>query len=125
MQTRTRPAVKDRHIDSSILALKIEDETRRLKREPEWISGKENGITLAKYPHMRVVLVALRKGMSLREHAVEGPMSLYVLSGEVSIIVSGAAYEMSTRGLLTLRKTVPHDIRAKRNSLFLLTIMRP
>ena len=122
MQTRTRSAVKDRHLDSSVLALKIEDETKRLKREPEWISGKENGITLAKYPHM---LIALRKGMSLREQAVEGPMSLYILSGQISMVVSGVSYELFTRGLFTLRKTFLHDIRAKRNSLFLLRITRP
>ncbi len=125
METRKRPPVRDRRIDSHALALKIGDEAKRLMREPEWISGRENGITLAKYPHMRVVLVALKKGMSLREHRVEGPMSLSVLSGKVNVSVSGVSHELFSKGLLTLQKTVPYDISARSNSLFLMTIMRP
>lgn len=125
METRKRPPVRDRRIDSHALALKIGDEAKRLMREPEWISGRENGITLAKYPHMRVVLVALKKGMSLREHRVEGPMSLSVLSGKVNVSVSGVSHELLSKGLLTLQKTVPYDISARSNSLFLMTIMRP
>ncbi len=125
MQTHKRPAVRDRHLDSSVLALKIEDEAKRLKQEPEWISGMENGITLAKYPHMRVVLVALKRGTSLREHKVEGPMSLSVVDGAIDVTVSGVSHVLFSKGLLTLRKTVPYDIRAKKNSLFLMTIMRP
>lgn len=125
METRTRPPVRDRRIDSHALALNIDDEAKRLMREPEWVSGRENGITLAKYPHMRVVLVALKKGMSLREHKVEGPMSLSVLSGKINVAVSGVSYELFSKGLLTLKKTVPYDISARSNSLFLMTIMHP
>ncbi len=125
METRKRPPVRDRRIDSHALALRIGDEAKRLMREPEWISGRENGITLAKYPHMRVVLVALKKGTSLREHKVEGPMSLSVLSGKVNVAVSGVSYKLFSKGLLTLQKTIPYDISARSNSLFLMTIMRP
>ncbi len=125
MQARKRPAVKDRHLDSSVLALRIEREAKRLKQEPEWIMGRENGITLAKYPHMRVVLVALKKGTSLREHKVEGPMSLSVLDGKIGVEVSGVSYDLFSKGLLTLQKSVPYDIRAMTNSLFLMTIVRP
>ncbi len=125
MEAKKRPPVKDRRIDYPALALKVGDEARRLMREPEWISGTENGITLAKYAHMRVVLVALKKGTSLREHRVEGPMSLSVLSGKINVAVSGVSYDLFSKGLLTLKKSVPYDISARSNSLFLMTIVRP
>jgi quercetin dioxygenase-like cupin family protein len=123
VQTRTRPAVRDRHIDSSILALKIGDETKRLKREPEWISGKENGITLAKYPHMRVVLVALRKGKSMHGHEVRGPLTLYVVSGKVVFTAEESGCQLRAREIVTLRKNVSHEVYAATNAVILLTIM--
>ncbi len=125
METMKRPAVTSRRIDAPVLALSIDKEVKRLKHEPEWISGRENGITLAKYPHLRAVLVALKKGTNLREHTVEGPLSLYVVSGKISLTVSGSRHSVSGRELLTLRKTVPHDIKALSDSVFLLMIMRP
>ncbi len=116
--------VKERQIDSPLLALDIDREARSLKAEPEWIAGERNGKTLAKYPHMRVVLIALRKGTSLREHKVEGPMALYVVSGKVTISVKNAEYQLRNGGLFTLRKTIPHDVRASDDSTILLTIMQ-
>jgi quercetin dioxygenase-like cupin family protein len=123
VQTRTRPAVRDRHIDSSILALKIGDETKRLKREPEWISGKENGITLAKYPHMRIVLVALRKGKSMHGHEVRAPLSLHVVSGKVVFTAGQSGCQLRAREIVTLRKNIPHEVYATTDSVVLLTIM--
>lgn len=124
MSTQKRPPVKDRKLDSSALALNIRDEVQRLKREPEWISGKENGITLAKYPHMRVVLVALRKGTALRRYSVEGPLSLYVVSGRIHLETAGIPHDISAGQMLTLRRTVTHDVRAVKDSVYILTIMR-
>jgi quercetin dioxygenase-like cupin family protein len=118
-----RRTVNVRKIDSPVISLDTEDEVHALKTEPEWIAGERNGITLAKYPHMRVVLVALRRGTSLREHKVEGPMALYLLSGKVSVTVRKTRYQVQEGGLFTLRKTVPHDVEALEDSAFLLTIM--
>jgi len=115
--------VKERQIDSQLLTLDVEKEARLLRAEPEWIAGERNGKTLAKYPHMRVVLISLRKGTGLREHKVEGPMALYVVSGKVTISVKNAEYQVRNGGLFTLRKTIPHDVRATDDSTILLTIM--
>jgi quercetin dioxygenase-like cupin family protein len=118
-----RRTVDERKIDSPVISLDTEGEVHALKTEPEWIAGERNGITLAKYPHMRVVLVALRRGTSLREHKVEGPMALYLLSGKVSVTVRKTRHQVPEGGLFALRKTVPHDVEALEDSAFLLTIM--
>lgn len=50
------------------------------------------------------MLVALRKGTSLREHNVDGPMSLSVLSGKINVAVPGVSCDLFLKGLLTLKK---------------------
>ena len=120
---KPRKSVKDRRIDESILTLNIGREVRRLKTEPEWVSGAENGITLVKYPHMRVVLVALRKGKSMHEHKVRGPFSLLVVSGKVVLIAGQAVCQLGAMDIVTLRKSITHDVHAATDSVILLTLM--
>jgi quercetin dioxygenase-like cupin family protein len=115
--------LKERKLDAPILALSIDEQVKRLKTEPEWVSGKVDGITLVKYPHLRVVLVALRKGTSMREHKVEGPMSLFVMSGEIHLVAGKDEYHLRRDGLFSLRKAILHDVRAMVDSVFLLTIV--
>jgi quercetin dioxygenase-like cupin family protein len=118
-----RGTVQERRIDDPILAFRVQEEVRLLKSEPEWKSGARDGITLAKYPHMRAVLVALKKGISMREHKVKGPMSLYVVSGNVTLIAGKQNFQLKEGGLFTLRKTILHDVQANADSVLLLTIV--
>ncbi len=118
-----RRTVKERRIDAPALALHLTDEIKRLKRESKWMLGREDGITLAKYPHLRVVLVAVKKNTDMREHSVKGPLSLYVISGKVTITVDNNKLELRAQDLLTLRKSILHDVRANADSVILLTLM--
>lgn len=123
MATRRRKTPKERNIVAPILALNIDEEVRRLKVELEWVSGVEDGITLVKYPHMRIVLIALRKGKSMHKHKVKGPISLFVVSGKISLIAGKSETQLKARGLFTLRKAIPHDVCALVDSVIILTIM--
>jgi len=120
---KPRRSVKDRRIGSPVLTLNVDREIRRLKTESEWVSGMEDGITLVKYPHMRIVLVALRRGKSLREHRVAGPMSVFVVSGKIVMLAGESEYHLKAKDIVTLRKNIPHDVRAAADSVFLLTLM--
>ena len=53
LRRRGRKTPRERTLDAPVLILKIDEEIQRLRKEPEWISGHENGITLSKYPHLR------------------------------------------------------------------------
>lgn len=123
MASRRRKNVQERKINAPALAIRIDEIIRELKMEPEWRFGREDGRTLAKYPHMRVVLTALRKGASMHEHRVEGPFSLFVIEGTVTVIADKKKCRLKKNGLFTMRKAVLHDVRADANSVLLLTIM--
>ncbi len=123
MKAIKRKTLKERRIDTAPLVFRIDEESRRLKREPEWSSGKEDGITLVKYPHMRIVLVALKNNTSMHEHKVKGPISLFVMSGKVTLLVDKNEFILKKNGLFSLRKSILHEVHADENSVIMLTIM--
>ena len=125
MRSHKRGSVQDRNIGAAILSRRIDEEVRMLTSEREWLSGKRDGITLVKYPHLRVVLVALRKGAKMREHKLKGPISLFVVQGRINVEAGSAAYTVKKKGLVTLRKAILHDVQADQDSVFLLTIAPP
>jgi quercetin dioxygenase-like cupin family protein len=123
----TRPrekSVKARAITSSVLSVSIDEEIDRLKREPEWTSGRVDGIALVKYPRMRVVLVALRKGTSMRQRKVEGPLSIYVISGKIVVATEKGDKEVQAKGLFTMRQHFLKEVHAAAESVFLLTLFK-
>jgi len=125
--TVTRPrqeSVKERRITSPILSVSIDEEIARLKSEPEWTSGRIDGIALVKYPRMRVVLVALKKETSMRQHKVEGPLSIYVISGKVSVVTEKGDFQVQAKGLFTMRQRFLNEVRAMADSVFLLTLFK-
>ena len=123
----TRPrekTVKARAITSPVHSVNIDEEIARLKKEPEWTSGRKDGIALVKYPRMRVVLVALKKGTTMRQRKVEGPLSIYVISGKVNVATEKEDSQVQAKGLFTMRQRLLNDIRAMADSVFLLTLFK-
>ena len=123
----TRPrekSVKARAITSPVLSVDVDAEISRLKREPEWKSGREDGIALVKYPRMRVVLVALKSGTSVRQRKVEGPLSIYVVSGKLVIAAEKGEHGVQAKGLYTMRRGFLKEVHAMSNAIFLLTLFK-
>ena len=123
----TRPrekSVKARAITASVRSVNIDEEIARLQREPEWTSGREDGIALVKYPRMRVVLVALKKGTSMRQRKVEGPLSVYVISGKIVVATEKGDLEVQAKGLFTMRQHFLKEVHATADSVFLLTLFK-
>ena len=73
--------------------------------------------TLVKDAELRVVLIALQAGARLDKH--------HALSGHLIIRVLDEAIELPAGQVLTLARSVPHDVEAREESAFLLTIAWP
>jgi quercetin dioxygenase-like cupin family protein len=120
---RTAPRV-DREVAGPAVTFAIKDEIDTLTREPEWLSGDRNAVTVVKTPNLSVVLAVIKKGARLCGHEVDGPITIQVLSGAVK---SGLAVDPKTLRagtVIALDKAVPHEIEALENSELMLTIVR-
>ena len=107
-----------------LLTFDLSKEVDRLLSEQPW-QAEHTANTIVKYPDLRVVLVALKAGGRLHEHRTAGRLSIQTLSGEIHVHVEGRRIEMPAGRLLTLEHDVSHDVEAKANSVFLLTIAWP
>lgn len=125
MADKRRIEPKQRLLDAALLSFSIDDQIKQLRQEKSWPSGDRNAITLVKNPSVRVTLIALREGASLREHYAEGPITIYVVEGLINFNAGRDKCTLRRSGFLTLDRTIPHDVEALEESVILLTIIQP
>ncbi|HEX5369542.1 MAG TPA: hypothetical protein VFY10_09030 [Dehalococcoidia bacterium] len=81
--------------------------------------------TLVKEGPLRVVLLGLKQGASLREHDADGPVSLHVLKGRVEIAVPQHQETLSEGRALVFASSVAHSVLALSDAVVLITIAHP
>lgn len=109
---------------SPVLEFSIEEHIKKLKLERNWQAGR-NSETIVKYPDFRVILTVLRAGSRLSEHHADGPISVHVVQGHIQMDANGRAVDLPAGSVLALGRAVLHDVEAKEDSAFLLTIAWP
>lgn len=80
------------------------------------------GVTLVKTPGLRLVAEVLAEGARLAEREAFGPVTFYVLDGEVRFEADGEVVYLKTGQLLALPSVSPGSIEAVRDSSLLLII---
>lgn len=106
-----------------LLQIDFERELQQLRREDSW--QRETGRsskTLAKYPDFRIVLILMKSGTQMRQHRVEGRISIQQLKGQARVHLANRNVILSTGHLLVLDCGVLHDVEALDESALLLTI---
>ncbi len=76
-------------------------------------------------PVMRVVLMSLRAGQGLPEHAANGLVTVYSVGGRVLFYEGDQCSEMIPGKLIRLAPGRPHRLEAKEDSRLLITMVRP
>jgi quercetin dioxygenase-like cupin family protein len=106
-----------------LLKFDISRELLELRNKDSW--DRETGRsskTLAKHSDFRVVLVLMKANTQMNQHQAEGRISIQPISGRMLVRLPHQEVTLSTGELLVLDGDVLHDIEAKEESAFLLTI---
>lgn len=125
MAEQERKKLSDRKLRAPWLSFSINSEIDKLKSEKAWLNGDRNAVTLQKDKNLRVVLISLHKGVTLHEHKVEGPITLFVISGKINFFAGKDKVSADSNGFIVLDKAIPHDVEALEDSSFILTIIQP
>ena len=120
---RTTPR-QDRVLSGPAVTFSIAGEIRRLRQEPEWISGIRNSVTVVKTANLSIVLTAVKKSAAICGHEVDGPITLQVISGAVKFGVADKPVTLNAGDVIALDKAIPHDIQAIEDSELMLTIVK-
>ena len=103
------------------LEFDLDAEIGRLREETAWSTG-QNAKTLVKYDDFRVVLTALRGGTQIPGHHTERRISIQTVRGHIHVRADGRTFALPAGALLALDRGVSHDVEAREDSAFLLTI---
>lgn len=110
-------------LGTPILQFNLFQEIQSLHKEEAWLKGTgPSSKTLVKHPDLRIVLLAMKKNMVMKEHSTAARISLQTLVGYIRLRLPGRTVELPSGQLLVLDQCVPHDVEAEEDSAFLLTI---
>lgn len=109
-------------LDAPLMTFDLTTLIAEMKAEPTWQAASRNAITLLKDHGLRVVLVVMRAGSVIASHRAQGPITIQVLDGRLSLTVGTRGVPLGSGGLLTLAAGAAHDVRALDDSAFLLTV---
>lgn len=107
------------------MTFSVPDELWEMKAGEQWKASRRGAKTLVKSDALRIVLVALSKGMRVEEHKAEGALTVLVAEGSVRFTANGEDSVLTTGGLLTLGGGIPHAIEALEESAFVVTVAQP
>ena len=121
MSTGINPRLA-RPLHGPLQSFDVEAEVSRLREEKEWRQGRRNAITLRKGGGLSMVLLVMRAGDRLEEHAAPGPISLVVREGRVRFATGGAAVEAGPETVLACDAGVRHSVEASEDAVCLIGI---
>ena len=121
MSSRPRPET-ERPMHGSLQRFNLGAEIGRLREERAWQREQRNSITLRKGEGMNVVLLLMKAGDRLEEHAVPAPLSLSVREGRVRFMAAEEVAEAGPDTLLTCDAGIRHTVEALSDAVCLLTI---
>ncbi len=104
--------------------LDLEAEISDLESLMPWPKGLTSRMLL-KSADLRILLIAMQAGATMKEHHSDGRTSIHPLRGRIRIRVAGQVQELSPQQVLLLDRSVKHDVEAIEPSVFLLTIAWP
>lgn len=110
--------------ETGLVAFDLARELAESEDKKPWPAGRYTQ-TLLKRDDMRILLIAMQKGAELKEHHVDGSISVQVLKGFVRFAAEGESRELRTGNMLSLGPSIKHHVEAMEDSAFLLTIAWP
>lgn len=102
----------------------LEREIQDSEQRKPWPSGLHSK-TLVKKQDLRVVLIAMEPGASLKEHHADGSITVHVLQGEIRFRAQAQEHSLKAGQMLTLGQSIKHEVESVAHSAFLLTISWP
>ena len=121
MSSRPRPG-SQRFMHGPLQGFDLEAEVSRLRGEEEWRRGRRNAITLRKGGGLNVVLLVMRAGGRLEEHAAPGPISLVVREGRIRFTTADGSVEAGPETLLACDTGVRHKVEALDDAVCLISV---
>lgn len=118
---RLRDHPRDRFAEP-VREFNLDASTASLRAEPGTGQHGHRQIALYRHGPSTVALYLFDQSAELREHVVDGFVTIHVLDGRLVVHAKGQTHDLAAGNLLTIAPNVPHDVQAREASRMLLTI---
>ena len=113
----------ERTVDAALVSIDLPRFIEQIKKEPAWLNGPRNAITVFKSDRLRLVLIALHGGAELPTHTADGVICVQVLVGRIRFGTENTSISLNTGQMVTLHEKISHSVLALEDSMFLLTLV--
>jgi quercetin dioxygenase-like cupin family protein len=103
-------------------AFDVVDIAREIRAEAAYGRDGHSARTLIREVDLRIVLLVMKAGSTMKEHHVSETASIYAMAGHVRLHLPNRVAELPSGTLLVLEPSLPHDVQALEDSALLLTI---
>jgi quercetin dioxygenase-like cupin family protein len=111
----------DRRLSGDVLAFHLDAEMRTAREELRSGQGRI-ARTLVKEGPLRLTLVGLGPGGTIRPHQADAPITILALEGEIVLEAGGGIHRLTNGALAALDGGVRHAVSAPEGGFFLLTL---
>jgi quercetin dioxygenase-like cupin family protein len=116
----------ERRITGPVVSFDLPFETARIRAERAYTEEGHSARTLAKYPDLRVVLVAMKPNARMSLHETAERLTLQVILGQARLWLEGAANtDVGEGAFLAVDAALAHQIECLEECAFLLTLTWP
>lgn len=123
---RSGHAAIEGSLSTPILQFELRKEIQQLLRQESWQrSAGRSSKTLVKHPDLRIVLVLMKAKTKMSEHKAPARISIQTITGHIRLHLPDGTVELPAGHLVALDECLPHDVEAKKQSAFLLTMSWP
>jgi quercetin dioxygenase-like cupin family protein len=112
----------ERSLTEPMMVFELEPQLQELRGDESYRRSGRLGRTLARSGRLRLVLVALNRGVEVGTHQADSPMTIHVLEGRIGFRLGGRDHELRSGQVLFFEPGEAHDIRALEECALLLTL---
>lgn len=116
------PSLEQPPLRGGTRAFNLADEIETIRRDKALGAKGHTAVTLVKEPDLRLVLIVMSAGARIHEHKADASVSIQALDGLVRFRVSERTIDLPKGRLITLARSVVHDVEALEVSALLLTL---
>lgn len=110
-----------RPLHGPVLHFLLQDEMRIIREQLG--SSSRIARTLVKNGPLRAIVIGLAPGGALAPHSAEGPITVYVIEGEIEFEADGRSWPLAAGSMLALDGGIEHGGRSPMGGIFLLTVV--
>jgi quercetin dioxygenase-like cupin family protein len=117
--------LREHQLKGETMLFDWDEEARSVLDEANEAGARRSARTLVKDGPLRLTLVGIKAGASLRDHKAGGPVNIHVLEGDIDVKVGERTERLQKGRSVVLASDVAHSLQAQSDSVLLLTIAMP